>query len=366
MRTAILLVALIGCCLAAYTDLIKIPAAAGKNQNGYTYLKASTMLNLYGKPCSLTPNCKTVTNPSLSGLIQTRKIGKFTFTGMKQALDALSRAMDDVARNDAALYAAIGSSGMLCCRAIRGSTTTFSNHAWGAAVDINVKGVIDPRGDAKCQRGLAELWPFMAKQGFYWAAGYSGASEDSMHFEIANEVMLNWAHSGSWGTCKTAAGVSGSCIDTTQCKGKTESGRCPGPANIKCCYGVVPPPVYRCVTATTLNIRSGPCTSNTVLGTATEGQALTVVNAAEVSGCNYKWIQIRHNGVTGYVATTYVKACAALGASEFNSTIGDEPVEGEVFADGGDGGDEPYEDEDSVASRVYLALFAFVLLVALF
>ncbi len=60
------------------------------------------------------------------------------------------------------------SSGMLCCRAIRGSTTTFSNHAWGAAVDFNIGGVLDPRGDGKCQKGLLDLFPFMQQQGFYW------------------------------------------------------------------------------------------------------------------------------------------------------------------------------------------------------
>jgi len=322
------------------------------------------MLNLYGKPCGLTANCVAVTNPTLSPLIQTRKIGKFTFTGMKQALDALSRAMDDVARSDPGLYGALGSSGMLCCRAIRGSTTTFSNHAWGAAVDINIQGTLDPRGDKKCQRGLAMLWPYMAKQGFYWAAGYTGASEDSMHYEISNEVMMNWANSGSWGSCTTTTGTSGQCIDSAQCKGQTQSNRCPGPANIKCCYGVVPPVVYRCVTATTLNIRSGPCTTNTILGTATMGQALTVVDDTEKAGCSNNWIQIRHNGVTGYVSTSFVTPCAALGASEFNSTIGDDPVDGQVFADGGDD-DVAYNPDASTANSL-VVIFAVLLMALLF
>jgi len=324
-------------------------------------LKASTMLNLYGKPCTLTPNCIGVSNPTLSPLIQTRKIGKFTFTGMKQALDALSRAMDDVARNDAGLYGALGSSGMLCCRAIRGSTTTFSNHAWGAAVDINIQGTLDPRGDKKCQRGLAMLWPYMAKQGFYWAAGYTGASEDSMHFEISNEVMLNWANAGSWGSCTSTVGQPGQCIDSAQCTGQSEVNRCPGPANIKCCLKA-PQAIYRCVTADTLNIRNGPCTTNTILGTASKGMALTVINVNEVAGCSNNWIQIRINGITGYVSTAFVTTCTPLGASEFNSTIGDEPVDGQVFADGGDAGDDAY-DPDAMAASPASTLFALLSIV---
>jgi len=324
------------------------------------------MLGLYGKPCGLTANCVSVTNPTLSPLIQTRKIGKFTFTGMKQALDALSRAMDDVARSDPALYAVLGSSGMLCCRAIRGSTTTFSNHAWGAAVDINIQGTLDPRGDAKCQRGLAMLWPYMAKQGFYWAAGYTGASEDGMHFEIADEVMKNWANAGDWGSCTTNSGASGKCIDVSQCNGQTEAGHCPGSANIKCCYSIAPPATYRCVTATTLNIRAGACTTFTVLGTASMGQALTVVNSQEVAGCSNNWIQIRHNGITGYVSTSFVTPCAALGASEFNSTIGDEPVDGPIFADGGDAADDPYNPDVSSAATLFALVSLALALLAVF
>src|SRR5688572_16441364 len=44
----------------------------------------------------------------------------------------------------------------------------------------------------------------------------------------ADEVMHNWAIAGDWGTCTSSSGVSGRCIDTSQCNGQTESGRCPG------------------------------------------------------------------------------------------------------------------------------------------
>jgi hypothetical protein len=365
---ALLLVAIFGFAFSAYTDLITIPAGAGRSQNGYTYLKASTMLELYGRPCALSQDCKSVTNPTLSPLIQTRKIGKFTLTGMKQALDAISRALDDVARNDPGLYAAIGSSGMLCCRAIRGSTTTFSNHAWGAAADFNINGVLDPRGDGKCQRGLASLWPYMQKQGFYWAAGYSGSSEDAMHFEIADEVMRNWGSSGDYGGCTSSSGVRGECKDVSQCSATTEAGKCPGPANIKCCFtsGTPPPPAtYRCCTASTLNIRSGPCTTYSIMGTVTQGQSMVLVNGNAVAGCSNNWVQVRRNGITGYVSTSFITPCTPNLASEFNSTIEDEPVAGQFFADG----DDAYaydETEDGAASKLVVLFAAILALAAVF
>jgi len=35
---------------------------------------------------------------------------------------------------------------MLCCRYIRNSKTNISNHSWGTAVDLKLKGVLDVRG----------------------------------------------------------------------------------------------------------------------------------------------------------------------------------------------------------------------------
>jgi uncharacterized protein YraI len=305
----------------------------------------------------------------LKGKIETRKIGRFTFSGMTMALDALSRAINEVAAKNPGLYNAMGSSGMLCCRAIRGSTTAYSNHAWGAAVDINMQGVLDPRGDAKCQKGLLMLWPYMAKQGFYWAAGYSGASEDSMHFEIADEVMKNWASAGDWGTCTSTKGVAGRCIPTTQCNAQRESGRCPGPTNIQCCFSAAPPPVpkYVCVTADTLNIRSGPCTTFDVVGQAHNGDSMQIINGNAVAGCSNNWIQIRRNGITGYVSNSFTKDCVPVAAYDPNSTLPEEQLNETLFYGDGDVDfaylDGENENENSAATLMVLVSALLALMV---
>jgi hypothetical protein len=303
--------------------------------------------------------------------IETRRIGRFAFSGMSMALDALSRALNEVSAKDPGLYAAMGSSGMLCCRAIRGSTTSYSNHAWGAAVDINMQGVLDPRGDAKTQRGLLMLWPYMEKQGFYWAAGYGGASEDAMHFEIADEVMRNWGTSGNWGTCRSSTGVAGQCIPTGQCTQRTEGSLCPGPADIKCCFsaGGTPPPVSRhvCSTADTLNIRDGPCTTFGVVGTARKGDSMEVINGNAVAGCNNNWIQIRRNGLTGFVANAFTVDCVPSAAYDANNTLSEELINGTLyFGDGDvDFAFDPLGEESSASTLLMLVSAFLALMVAL-
>jgi len=287
------------------------------------------------------------------------------------ALDALSRALNEVSAKDPGLYAAMGSSGMLCCRAIRGSTTSYSNHAWGAAVDINMQGTLDPRGDGKCQRGLLMLWPYMAKQGFYWAAGYSGASEDSMHFEIADEVMRNWGTSGDWGTCKSSSGIAGRCIPTGQCNANTEAGLCPGPTDIKCCFSgsAAPPPVakYVCSTADTLNIRDGPCTTFGVVGQAHKGDSMQLINGNPVAGCSNNWIQIRRNGLTGYVANAFTVDCVPVAAYDANNTLAEELINGTLFFGDGDVDFalDPNADEGS-ASTLMMLMSALIALMVVF
>jgi hypothetical protein len=267
-----------------YQQLVALPSNI-RTQGSYTYLKSSTMLNMWGQPCPLTEDCTSVTNTKLKAQIATRTIGKFRVTGMTRALDALERALNNVQSQEPSLYAALGNSGMLCCRAIRGSSTSWSNHSWGAAIDFNIGGVLDPRGDAKAQRGLHELYPYMHAQGFYWAAGYSGSSEDAMHFEIANEVMLTWGSSGSGG--------GGSSVD------------------------------YVCITGSSVNIRSGPCTTYSKIGSASYGEALELVTSTTSSGCSYTWYKIRDGTTVGYVASQYASPCTPRFQSTDNETLDD-------------------------------------------
>ena len=71
-------------------------------------------------------------------------------------------------------------------RRVRGSATKLSNHAFGAALDINyawnklghIPALIGSRGS------LRELVPIANQLGFYWGGHYAGR-KDGMHFEVA-------------------------------------------------------------------------------------------------------------------------------------------------------------------------------------
>jgi len=148
-----------------------------------------------GDPCSKTTQCQAITNAKLLKYIETRSVAPLgRVTGLTPALDALQAALQDVSAANATLYSLLGTAGMLCCRLIRNSYTSFSNHAWGAAIDIKVNGIIDTFEDGYVSWGLIWLAPFMQAHGFYWGAGLS--NEDGMHFEIANQVMQGWISSG--------------------------------------------------------------------------------------------------------------------------------------------------------------------------
>jgi len=106
-------------------------------------------------------------------------------------VESLHRVFERIKNKD--VYEAVGTAGMLCCRLVRGSRRSVSNHSWGTAVDLTFphyltgENVVDPRGDGLVQRGCLDVyWAFHA-EGWYWGAGFS--REDAMHFELADETV---------------------------------------------------------------------------------------------------------------------------------------------------------------------------------
>jgi len=71
-------------------------------------------------------------------------------------------------------------------RRVRGSTTTLSNHAFGAAFDVNepwnklanIPALIGSRGS------MRELVQIAGRLGFFWGGHYA-RRKDGMHFEVA-------------------------------------------------------------------------------------------------------------------------------------------------------------------------------------
>mmetsp|Transcript_13726 Transcript_13726/g.39035 ORF Transcript_13726/g.39035 Transcript_13726/m.39035 type:complete len:505 (+) Transcript_13726:201-1715(+) len=183
--------------LAYFQELVDLPSGLS-NQGGKTYLRQSSVRDVFGAPCPLTQECSSISSATLEPLIKTKYVhDDYRANGVEAAVDALKRALDGVKLDHPDLYNVIGYSGMLCCRAVRGSSSSYSNHAFGMAVDFNIGGTLDPRADAKAQRGLHILAPYMQDEGFFWAAGYSAAYEDAMHFEIAEETFQQWKQDGT-------------------------------------------------------------------------------------------------------------------------------------------------------------------------
>jgi hypothetical protein len=116
-------------------------------------------------------------------------VGPFKARGLEPAVTSLKRVMDEIREEEPEVYQGLGSSGMLCARLVRGSAVSISNHSWGTAIDLNLNGVLDQRGDRKrtTQAGLARIAPIFNRHRWYWGAGFP--IEDSMHFELSDQEI---------------------------------------------------------------------------------------------------------------------------------------------------------------------------------
>lgn len=162
----------------------------------------SLLISLLGKPRkTFSQECQSVTNPSIQKLmvygvnISPDPTHKFVVSGLKPVVYLLKCALADLHESKPALFKRLGNVGMLCCRYIRGSSKSLSNHSWGTAVDFTIDGVVDPYGDDKMFPELLEVYAFLKNWGFYW--GVSFKKEDAMHFEASAETIrvlkkLNW------------------------------------------------------------------------------------------------------------------------------------------------------------------------------
>lgn len=160
---------------------------------GLSPLRSTTCLALLGHPrpgLSVGAECRPVTNAELRAQIVTASVGPFTVTGHGKAVDSLRRVFAAVAEHEPRVYEAVGTAGMLCCRYVRGSKRTLSNHSWGLAVDLTMNGVLQPLGSEGVQAGLLAVYRFFRAEGWYWGAGFS--RNDPMHFEVADETLRKW------------------------------------------------------------------------------------------------------------------------------------------------------------------------------
>jgi D-alanyl-D-alanine carboxypeptidase/Putative peptidoglycan binding domain len=160
--------------------------------SGLTAVNNKLMLSVFSNPREdYSQKGQSVTNPQLKRWMKTDNVGPFRVTGMKPAVESLAQILADVAKEQPEVYAVLGHVGMLVCRYQRNSTTRISNHSWGTAIDLQIGGVTDPRGDDKTQYGLTLIAPIFHRHGWYWGATFP--TEDSMHFEGSRALIDAWS-----------------------------------------------------------------------------------------------------------------------------------------------------------------------------
>jgi hypothetical protein len=189
-----------------YLDLVEVPA--GKTFNlGLTSPGSGYMVELLGHPvkgASYRPDgkCTAPDAASFTKLPVTRAIGPLKVTGLKPAVQSLQEVLGRVAAEIPDLYALLGTAGMQCARLTKirrpdGSMKIgpgISNHSWGTAIDISLKGTLDTQGNNLTQRGLLILSTYFNAAGWYWGASFR--VEDAMHFEASKTLLARWRAGG--------------------------------------------------------------------------------------------------------------------------------------------------------------------------
>lgn len=178
----------------AYSQVVLI--ANRRNVNaGLTVPSRDFLIELLGRPRpDLNDDCQGITNATLEALVYTGRVGPIRVTLLRPAVASLQRVFDRVREVDVDLYDRINTAGGLCVRRIRGTVNTLSSHAFGLAVDLNIDGQLDGFGDGKTQLGLTILADFFKEEGWIWGAGFG--REDSMHFEVSQELLERWRAEG--------------------------------------------------------------------------------------------------------------------------------------------------------------------------
>jgi len=171
------------------SDRVPIPPKQTINTN-LSPATEQIMLRKFGKPGALTDDCSTPTGKFLRRVKSGVDVGPFKVSGLDFAVESLRQIFEEVEHKAPHLAREVKTAGMLCVRHRRSNPARFSNHSWGAAIDLFFGRNVVPQGTALTHRGVLRLAPFFNRHGWYWGAEFSGDSVDSMHFELAEETIL--------------------------------------------------------------------------------------------------------------------------------------------------------------------------------
>ena len=178
--------------MPSLTAEVGVPAGINPGLDG---TRNSHMIPLLGNPRgNYNDDCQPVTNTKLKARMKTASVGPFRVTGYDLAVASLKDVMTDIKQEQPVVHAALDTAGMLCCRFVRGSNTSISNHSWGTAIDLTINGVLDKRGNDKTQFGLTLIAPIFNRHKWYWGAGFP--TEDAMHFEVSLQLLTKWKDEG--------------------------------------------------------------------------------------------------------------------------------------------------------------------------
>ncbi len=180
--------------LDSYTQVVVIPSRRSLNE-GMSVASPRFLEDLLGRPREdLSDTCQPMTNPDLRDLLVLDDVGPIRVHMLAPAVESLGRVFSEIRRADPDLYDRIGTAGSLCVRQIRGTINRLSSHSFGTAVDLNIDGRLDAFGAGTTQLGLTILADFFAAEGWIWGAAFG--REDSMHFEVSREKLLQWREEG--------------------------------------------------------------------------------------------------------------------------------------------------------------------------
>lgn len=145
-------------------------------------------------------------NPQLEKLmVRGVDVGPFKIKGLGLAVESLKTVMADISKQHKDIYDRLSHEGMLVVRYQRPTAKKpigcpnrpISNHSWGTAIDLKIDGLLDCRGDNQSQHALNVIAPIFNKHKWYWGGTFS--TEDSMHFEVSKEKLLEWHNAGLFG-----------------------------------------------------------------------------------------------------------------------------------------------------------------------
>ena len=173
-----------------YTDHLPLPARNAVNI-GIRPVSNRAVIARLGMPRdSFSQDCQPPTNQAFKRMVVTQDAGPFRVTGLRPAVESLTAVFAEVRRVHPDLHGKLGTAGMMCCRHVRGSNTSVSNHAWGTAIDMKIGGVLVPRKARYADVGLQMLASIFNKHGWYWGATFP--TPDPHHFECCADLLASF------------------------------------------------------------------------------------------------------------------------------------------------------------------------------